>query len=199
MLAGCCARPLSSRSQTAASAWKKFLIRASALGSASSRSRLAASAAGQAVERGGALFAASFRLFAFAQLRSEMPDDERDHEIRAEHHEVVQMRDVKSEARRNEQEIPEQRAEQRRERASASDASGWPRERPRANRRARPPSSRCSRRSPGRPRSRPRRSPGQFRIRSRARGPGVPPAFLVGAGPIHPTESCECRCCRCGA
>ena len=48
--------------------------------------------AGQTIERGGALFAAAFRLFALAQLRGEMTDDERDHEIGAEHHEVVQLR-----------------------------------------------------------------------------------------------------------
>ena len=40
-----------------------------------------------------------------------MTDDERDHEIRAEHHDVVKMRDVKSEARRDEEKIPEHRAE----------------------------------------------------------------------------------------
>ena len=67
--------------------------------------------ASQSIKRGGAFLAAAFRLFALAQLRGEMTDDERDHEIGAEHHEVVELADVKSEARRNEEKIPEQRAE----------------------------------------------------------------------------------------
>src|SRR4030095_8436209 len=40
-----------------------------------------------------------------------MSNHDSDHEIRAEHHEVVKMRDVKREAWRNEQEIPQKRAE----------------------------------------------------------------------------------------
>ena len=67
--------------------------------------------AGQPIERGGAFFATAFRLFALAQLGGEMTDDERDDEIGAEHHEVVQLADVKGEARRNEEEVPEHRAE----------------------------------------------------------------------------------------
>src|SRR5215470_10501737 len=42
-----------------------------------------------------------------------MPNDDCDNEIRPEHHEVVKMRDVKRKARRNEQKIPEKRAESR--------------------------------------------------------------------------------------
>src|SRR5262245_44603100 len=65
----------------------------------------------QTIQGNCALFAAALGLLAFAQLRSEMSDDNRDNEIRTEHHEVMEMRDVKGEARRNEQKIPEQRAE----------------------------------------------------------------------------------------
>ena len=55
--------------------------------------------------------AAAFGLLAFVQLGSQMSDDYRDNEIRAEHHEILELADVKSELRRNKQEIPEQRAE----------------------------------------------------------------------------------------
>src|SRR5204862_1532648 len=67
--------------------------------------------ASQTIERGGALLAAALRLFALAELLREMTDDERDHEIGGEHHHVVQVRDVEGEARRDEEEIPEHRAE----------------------------------------------------------------------------------------
>ena len=40
-----------------------------------------------------------------------MSDDNGDDEIRAEHHEVLELADVKREAWRNEQKIPQQRAE----------------------------------------------------------------------------------------
>src|SRR5262249_28328505 len=40
-----------------------------------------------------------------------MSDHHRDNEIRAEHHEVLELADVKSEPRRNEQKVPEQRTE----------------------------------------------------------------------------------------
>src|SRR6266496_740574 len=68
---------------------------------------------GQTIERGSALFAAAFRLFALAQLRGEMADDERDDEIRTEHHHILKLADVKSEAWRNIKKIPEQRAQVR--------------------------------------------------------------------------------------
>ena len=58
----------------------------------------------------GAFFPAPLGLFALAQLRSEMTDDDRDNEVDAEHHEIVQMTDVKSESWRDEQKIPEHRA-----------------------------------------------------------------------------------------
>ena len=61
----------------------------------------------ETIKRGGAFFAPALRLLALAQFCREVTDDERDHEIGAEHHEVVKMGDVKSEARRNEQKIPE--------------------------------------------------------------------------------------------
>ena len=45
------------------------------------------------------------------QLRRQMSDDDGDNKVRAEHHEVLELADVKREARRNEQKIPQQRAE----------------------------------------------------------------------------------------
>ena len=78
-------------------------------GSASSRSRAGGERAGETIERGSAFFPAAFRLFAFAQLCGEVTDHERDDEIGSEHQEVVEVRDVKGEARGNEEKIPEQR------------------------------------------------------------------------------------------
>ena len=93
----------------------------------------------QSIERGGALFAAALGLFALAQLRGEMTDDERDHEIGAEHHEIVEVRDVKSEARRNEEEIPEQRAERgEKERRPAAQSRGGEHDRQQIKKRDRP-------------------------------------------------------------
>ena len=40
-----------------------------------------------------------------------MTNDDGDDEIRAEHHEVVQLTDVKSESRRDEQKVPQHRAQ----------------------------------------------------------------------------------------
>jgi len=40
-----------------------------------------------------------------------MSDHDRDHEVGAEHQEVLKLTDVKGEARRNEKKIPENRAE----------------------------------------------------------------------------------------
>ena len=44
------------------------------------------------------------------QLGCQVADDNGDYEIRTEHHEILELADVKSEARRNEQKVPKQRA-----------------------------------------------------------------------------------------
>src|SRR4029077_4147536 len=64
----------------------------------------------QTIQSGSAFFAAALRLFALAKLAGKMSDHDRDHEIRAEHHEILNLADVKGETRGNEQKIPEQRA-----------------------------------------------------------------------------------------
>src|SRR4029077_3977790 len=65
----------------------------------------------ETVKSGGPFFTPALRLFALPQFCREVTDDERDHEIGAEHHEVVEVGDVKGEARRDEEKIPKQRAE----------------------------------------------------------------------------------------
>src|SRR6516162_10870413 len=63
---------------------------------------------GQPVQSGGAFFTAALSLLAFVQLRGQMSNDNRDDEIRAEHHEVLELADVKRVARRNEQKVPQE-------------------------------------------------------------------------------------------
>src|SRR5262249_29932036 len=63
----------------------------------------------QTIQSCGAFFPAALGLFAFVQLRGEMSDDNGDNEVSAKHHEVFELADVKSEAWRDEQKIPEQR------------------------------------------------------------------------------------------
>ena len=199
VLAGCSERPLSSRSQTAASAWKEFFDQRQDLGQRFIEIAAGGERAGQAIERGGAFFAAAFRLFALAQLCGEMTDDERDHEIGAEHHEVVKVRDVKGEARRNEEKIPEQRAE-------------------RGEKKRRPPAQPCGGEN-DREQIEKRNGPVASVIEDRQRQGGhdggdgkcdakVAPGragqtfldcFTCAAAPIRPPGSCGCRCCRCGA
>src|SRR5262249_46049584 len=65
----------------------------------------------QTIQSRGTFFTAALGLFALVQLRRQMSDDNSDNKIRTEHHEVFELTDVKSEAWRNEQEVPEQRAE----------------------------------------------------------------------------------------
>ena len=65
----------------------------------------------QSIECRGTFFATTLGLFAFAQLRREVTDNECDHEIGAEHQEVVEVGDVKREARGDEEKIPKKRAE----------------------------------------------------------------------------------------
>src|SRR5215468_3552341 len=79
------------------------------------RQRLTKIAAGgqltrQTIQSRGAFFPATFGLFTFVQLRCQMSDNHGDDEVRAEHHEVFKFTDVKREAWRDEQEVPEQRA-----------------------------------------------------------------------------------------
>src|SRR5215472_5240497 len=64
----------------------------------------------QTIQSRGAFFPAALGLFAFVQLGRQMSDDNSDDEVSAEHHEVFEFADVKREAWRNEQKVPEQRA-----------------------------------------------------------------------------------------
>src|SRR5690242_18558392 len=61
----------------------------------------------QPIQSRGTFFATALGLFAFVQLRCQVPDDNSDDEISAEHHEVFEFADVKSEAWRDEKEVPE--------------------------------------------------------------------------------------------
>ena len=95
------------------------------------RERLTEIAAGgqltrQTIQGSGTFFAAALGLFTFVQLRCQMADDNGDNKVRAEHHEVLELADVKSEARRNEQKIPEQRAKggEKKRRPAAQSHSG---------------------------------------------------------------------------
>src|SRR4029450_5979720 len=65
----------------------------------------------QPIQSRGPFFATALGLFALAQLRGQMTDYERDHEVRAEHHEVLKLLNVERKARRNIKEIPEHGAE----------------------------------------------------------------------------------------
>ena len=65
-------------------------------------------------------------MFAFVQLRRQMSDDDGDNKVRAEHHEVLELADVKSEPWWDKQKIPEQRAEsgEKKRRPAAQSHSG---------------------------------------------------------------------------
>jgi hypothetical protein len=80
----------------------------------------------QTIQSGGAFFAAAFGLFAFMQLGCQVADDHGDYEVRTKHHEILELADVKSEAWRNEQKIPEQRTEgsEKKRRPAAQSHSG---------------------------------------------------------------------------
>src|SRR5207247_10004818 len=62
-----------------------------------------------------AFFPAALGLFAFVQLGCQMSDDYGDDEVRAEHHAVLELADVKPKAWRNKQKVPQERAESREE------------------------------------------------------------------------------------
>src|SRR5262249_7811587 len=80
----------------------------------------------QTIQSRGAFFPATLGLFAFVQLRRQMSDHNGDNKIRAEHHEVFELTDVKGEAWRNEQKVPKQRAQrgQKKCRPAAQSHSG---------------------------------------------------------------------------
>src|SRR4029077_14330155 len=61
---------------------------------------------GQSIQGGGTFFTTTLGLLALAQFCRQVTDDERDHEISAEHQEVVKVGDVKREAWRDEEKIP---------------------------------------------------------------------------------------------
>src|SRR5262245_43734223 len=73
----------------------------------------------QTIQSRGTFFPATLGLFAFVQLGGQMSDDDGHHEVSAEHHEIFEPADRKSEAGRNEQKIPEQRTE-------GSEKKSWP-------------------------------------------------------------------------
>src|ERR1700746_3522905 len=78
--------------------------------------RLAQIAAGgerprETIQSHGTLFPAALGLCAFMQLGCQMSDDNGDDEVRAEHHEVLELADVKSEVWRYEQKVPQERTE----------------------------------------------------------------------------------------
>src|SRR5262245_52606093 len=62
----------------------------------------------QTIQRRGTFFPAALGLFALVQLRREMSDDDGDNKVSAEHHEVFELTDVKSEAGRDEKKIQKQ-------------------------------------------------------------------------------------------
>ena len=61
---------------------------------------------GQPIQRGGTFFATTLGLLALAQFCRQVTDNECDHEIGAEHQEVMKVGDVKREARGDEEKIP---------------------------------------------------------------------------------------------